>query len=294
MAKLPARHAQPQTSTRLILIWSQVVHLVTLDNGAVMRQSEAIGLGVAVTGHAILLAVLSLGIASRAGLSVPQQSVAVVLADEVGLVDTSPTPNVEAATSMAPEVGEIEPFAPDEFAEETPDEVPPPEVTKPTTQTQFAAAPKPPPRPVDRSQRRRPDRRQRGSRLGNDFLDGVTDQESLSRSRNAPGAQAGPAVTASLQREITRKLKPRWRAPSGADVEKLVTTVSWSLGRDGRVSGKPRCVNQSGVNASNRPQKALHCERAIKAVLDAQPFDTLPEKFYDSWKSVRYQFDRKL
>ncbi|MEM1133600.1 MAG: hypothetical protein AAGH53_11735 [Pseudomonadota bacterium] len=258
-----------------------------------MRQSEAIGLGVAITGHAILLAVLSLGIASRAGLSVPQQSVAVVLADEVGLVDTSPTPNVEAATSMAPEVGEIEPFAPDEFAEETPDEVPPPEVSKPTTQTQVAAAPKPPPRPVDRSQRRRPDQRQRGSRLGNDFLDGVTDQESLSRSRNAPGAKAGPAVVASLQREIANRLKPKWNKPSGADVDKLITTVRWTMKEDGSLASAPRCISQKGVTASNRPQKDKHCENAIRAVRLAAPFTTLPAKYYSSWREATFTFDWK-
>lgn len=259
-----------------------------------MRRSEAIGLGVAVIGHGALLGVLSLGIASRAQMQTPQESVAVILSDEVGLIDTSPTPKVEAATSLAPELGDIIPPEPQETPQKVSQETPPPP-TKPSNRpTQLASAPKPTPKPVDKSERRRPDQRQRGSRLSDDFLDGVSDRESLSRSQTPPAAAAGPAVVASLTREITRKLKPRWKAPSGADADQLVTTVSWSLGRSGNVSGNPRCVSQSGVNASNQTQKDLHCERAIKAVLDAQPFDTLPEEFYDSWKSVRYQFDRKL
>jgi hypothetical protein len=74
----------------------------------------------------------------------------------------------------------------------------------------------------------------------------------------------------------------------------LVTTVDWRLDKNGRVIGTPRCSSQSGVNASNSPQKTVHCERAIRAVLDAQPFSSLPSEYYEAWDNISYDFDRKL
>lgn len=274
-----------------------------------MKRSEIIGLGVAIIGHAALFGVLSLGILNPPKKIKPSEPIAVTLADTIALVDTSPAPNVEAATSIAPELGEIVP-PPEELVEldpveeviETPEQ-PSPAKTKAKASSAPAkakakpkkkVAPKKKPKPVDRSDRRRPDRRQTGSRLGGNFLDGVSDEESLSRKTTPPATRAGPAVQASLQREITRKLKPKWRAPTGADVEQLVTTVDWRLDKNGRVIGRPRCSRQSGVNASNSPQKSVHCERAIRAVLDAQPFSSLPLEYYEAWDNISYDFDRKL
>lgn len=271
-----------------------------------MKQSEVIGLGVAIICHAALFGVLSLSILNPPKKTKPSEPIAVILADDIALADTSPTPDIEAATSIAPEVGDIAP-PPEELEPETVEEtIETPEQPSPAKTIAKASSapvkakvePKPAakkkPNPVDRPDRRQPDERRTGSRLGNNFLDGVSDEESLSRKTTPPASRAGPAVQASLQREITRKLKPKWRAPTGADVELLVTTVDWSLDKNGRVIGQPRCSGQSGVNASNSPQKTVHCERAIRAVLDAQPFNSLPLEYYEAWDNISYDFDRKL
>jgi hypothetical protein len=76
-------------------------------------------------------------------------------------------------------------------------------------------------------------------------------------------------------------------------VEKLVTLVRFRLNPDGTLAGRPECTGQSGETPSNAAQKALHCERAIRAVQLAAPFD-LPDEFYDKWKLVTSRFDRRL
>lgn len=272
-----------------------------------MKRLELTGLGIATIGHIALLAVLSYGLAKPDEKFERSEPIAVSLADTVALADMSPRPDTKAATSVAPELGEIVP-PPEELAqpEEAVAEIETPPQTSPaSTATRASTAPakateKPKavaqktPKPVDRSGRRRPDQRRTGSRLGSNFLDGVSEEESLSRDNNPPAARAGPQVQASLQREITRKLKPKWRSPTGADVEQLVTTVNWRLDKSGNVLGNPRCTNQSGETPSNRPQKTVHCERAIRAVLDAQPFSSLPIEYYDAWDNISYDFDRKL
>ncbi|WP_156842939.1 TonB C-terminal domain-containing protein [Novosphingobium aquimarinum] len=154
---------------------------------------------------------------------------------------------------------------------------------KPATKSAPArATPKADPKPTAKSG---------GSRVGADFLEGVNSSEGSSRSR--PAAEIGPRVQASLASAITRQLKPHWQAPQGADADQLVTIVRFRLNRDGSLSGSPTIVRQSGVTSANEAQKERHAEQAIRAVRLAAPFN-LPEEFYDGWKTVTSQFDRRL
>ena len=116
----------------------------------------------------------------------------------------------------------------------------------------------------------------------------------------APAAQPGPrgveagAVKRALGSEIGRQLKPRWKAPTGQDVDQLVTILSWDLNKDGSLAGEPRFVDQLGEGPSNRAQAAVHKENAIKAVRAAAPFK-LPSEHYSYWKSVvSFRFDKRL
>jgi len=159
-----------------------------------------------------------------------------------------------------------------------------------------AVALRPTARPTQRvtpTQRPTPTRQAGGSRLGDDFLEGASAGERTT-SRGTPAATFGPAEQASLQQAINRELRPHWSAPQGVDAEKLVTVLAWELNADGSLAGRPRLVSQSGITDSNRPQAALHAERAIRAVQLAAPFD-LPDEFYDKWKRVSsLRFDRRL
>lgn len=141
----------------------------------------------------------------------------------------------------------------------------------------------------------RPAQKTGGSRIGNDFLEGVRGGQAAGTSRNPPAQVAGPAVQSSLLGAISREIKPHWqgKVPEGADSEKLVTILRWSLNRDGTLSGRPQLVRQEGITDANRPQAARHVEQAIRAVELAAPFD-LPEEYYDTWKRVTIKFDKRL
>jgi periplasmic protein TonB len=132
-----------------------------------------------------------------------------------------------------------------------------------------------------------------GSRIGDDFLSGQGSSTRTDETR-APAATFGASDRAALALAITRQIRPHWNAPSGADAEKLVSIVNWDLNPDGTLRGRPRCrVEPSSITESNQPQASLHCERAIRAVQLAAPFN-LPEQFYDRWKALEWQFDRRL
>jgi hypothetical protein len=202
-------------------------------------------------------------------LPVPER-MTVSLADEVSLESTAPNP-AEASAAVAPEIAPIP--------------VPPPPA-EPIAKVTPREEPRPAPRPTQT--------RAAGSRLGDEFLQGAGASE-RSDARGTPAAAFGAAEQASLAQAINRQLKPHWNAPQGVDAEQLVTVLTWELNSDGSLKGSPRVVSQSGITDSNRPQAALHAERAIRAVQLAAPFDDLPPQFYDKWKRIRtWRFDRRL
>jgi outer membrane biosynthesis protein TonB len=133
-----------------------------------------------------------------------------------------------------------------------------------------------------------------GSRIGNDFLKGVSGASGKQATTAPPAATVGPAVRSALAGAISRQLKPKWSAPQGIDAELLVTVLSWDLNPDGTLAGSPRVVRQDGITAANRAQAQRHAEQAIRAVRLAAPFN-LPPEFYPAWKRVSdFRFDRKL
>jgi hypothetical protein len=150
------------------------------------------------------------------------------------------------------------------------------------------------PAPRSGNQAVRPTATPGGSRLGEDFLKGVSGAQNSGSVATPPAAAIGPAVQSALAGSISRQLKPHWTVPQGADAEKLVTILSWSLNRDGSLAGAPQVVRQEGVTDANRAQAARHVEQAIRAVQLAAPFN-LPAEYYDAWKRVAsFRFDRKL
>jgi outer membrane biosynthesis protein TonB len=281
-----------------------------------MQRADATGLGVAAVGHVLLFGVLSLGLIT-APKPVPPltQPVDIQIVDEVGLRDTVPNPSpVEPAPSVAPEVGPpVEAPTPERtpapVAKIAPAPPPPkpalkvatpaptpklaPKVTTPALKPAPKATPAAPPRPKLALNLPRPGTAtSRGSRLGNDFLNGVSDRPTASTAQT-PRAAAGPVVEASLAREVLRQLKPHWKAPTGADAEQLRTTLSITLNRDGSVAAV-RVIETVGVTDSNRGQVRLHQEAAVKAVRLAAPF-VLPTELYDAWKVLEpVGFDKRL
>jgi len=262
-----------------------------------LSNEERIGLLAALVLHGALVAVL-LSQAVRSEVSVFPEAMTVSLATEVGLEAASPDPVAESRAAIAPTLADDPAPAPESAPAETVERaVPTPPRSSVRTATQPAptrersrpdrTAPKPSPAPATAA------KKGGGSRIGDDFLEGKGSSTSTSETR-APAAKFGSAERAALSSAITRQLRPHWSAPVGVDAEKLVSTVSWDLNPDGTLKGRPRCkTDPASITPSNQPQAGLHCERAIRAVQLAAPFN-LPEQFYDRWKALEWQFDRRL
>ena len=271
---------------------------------ASFAREERLGLGLALAAHLALFAFLALYEAGPPARLPTPERMDVSLASEVSLTSTSPNPAQAAQAAIAPELSPepaeqpVEPVEQVEVVRQPPKPLPTRPAVQPSPRPVPASKPtaKPPQRPQPAAQapaRPSPPKRAGGSRIGSDFLDGTSAGE-RTQSRGAPAAQAGPAVRASIGSAMARQIKPHWSAPQGVDSEKLVTILSWDLNPDGTLQGRPWVVSQTGFTDSNKPQAALHAERAIRAVQLAAPFD-LPEEYYSAWKSPRnIRFDRNF
>ncbi|MDJ0644219.1 MAG: energy transducer TonB [Erythrobacter sp.] len=268
-----------------------------MGESATFRSEDRAGLAVAVVLHIAVVALLVFQPVREEIMSAPQR-MTVNLASEVSLEATAPVPASESRAAIAPTLGEevapdVEEQPTETVPEATPDTPPPsnsrtataPRSQPTSTPRQNTPTPRstPTPRPTNAG----------GSRVGDDFLSGQgssTDTDNTS----APAATFGRAERAALSSAITRQLRRHWSAPQGVDAERLVSDVSWRLNPNGSLSGRPRCRTRPGsITASNRPQAALHCERAIRAVQLAAPFN-LPEQFYSRWKELEWEFNRRL
>jgi outer membrane biosynthesis protein TonB len=268
---------------------------------ASLSREERLGLGIAAVAHVALVGALWWQVRDAPTLLPIPERMTVSLADEVSLQSTAPNP-AEASAAVAPELAPVPvPAPPPEPVASREEPRPAPRPTRaavarptptPTTRPTPAATKRPVTRPTATPSPRPTQTRAAGSRLGDDFLEGAGSSE-RSDSRGTPAATFGAAEAASLNSAISRQIKPHWNAPQGVDIEKLVTLVRFRLNPDGTLVGRPSCVGQSGETPSNAAQKALHCERAIRAVQLAAPFD-LPDEFYDKWKLVTSRFDRRL
>lgn len=283
-----------------------------------MDRAEKLGLGAATAGHIVLFGLLSVGfLATPNPLKMERNPVEVTFADEVAMEAAAPRASQQPpATSVAPELGEPEPAPTPPPVEAQPEPVPvpprpqppapapipspkPQPVKPPVRQPQPAAKPSPaPPQPAARqapAPKAAPTRASptptaapKGARLGPDFLKGLTETASVSRSTQAVAPAIGAREQASLAAELKRQLKPHWRPPSGADIEKLRVTIVADLREDGSIAGEPRVIGPTGVTASNQAQAELFVERAVAAVKRAAPYQ-LPKQYYAAWKTIRPQ-----
>jgi len=116
-----------------------------------MERGERTGLAIAVAGHIVLFGLLSVGF-----LSTPNPEklkvtpIDISLVKDVALDAASPTPNQQAAQSVAPEEGAPEDAAPPEpvEAEPEPQPAPPPPAPQPKPQPKPQPRPEPKPEPA--------------------------------------------------------------------------------------------------------------------------------------------------
>ena len=277
-----------------------------------INREERTGLIVAVVLHLALFALLLVQGLFPAPTIDPPQRMTVSLAEEVGMEATAPDPVTESRASTAPTL-EINPApapaqelpVPPQVSRPVPPQVQSP-VPPPSARSNTQARRRPdPPRTESRSQpseTRAPQRSQTppqssqrsgGSRLSDNFLDGAGSSTTTDETR-IPASRIGSSAKASVIQALIRQIRPHWTAPQGVDAELLVTELDFDLNEDGSLKGAPRIRSQAGETDSNRPQRSLHAERAIRAVQLAAPFD-LPPEYYNAWKSIRgARFDRNL
>lgn len=255
-----------------------------------MDRADTTGLGFAIAAHVALFAALSLGIGAANLPRMAGDPIEVSFTDDVGLVSSAPVISREApAPSIAPELG-----APEEAAPAPAPAVAPPPLERPSpAPSHKASAPAAQPQPKQKSSAAGTRTRTSGSRFGSEFMKGLADEPTASRSQAAQASTVSAEASASLRAEVRRQLKPHWKAPTGADAEKLRTELSISLARDGTVTDI-EILRTTGQTESNRPQVRLHQEQAVRAVRLASPF-RLPAEFYDAWKQLSpIGFDKRL
>ncbi len=256
-----------------------------------LTRSEMAGLAVAAVGHAALFVLL-------AGYFLPAPNpdklvstpIAVSFAEDVGLESQAPVvSHEEVAAKLSPVEAPPEPETapPEPQPDPQPVAKPQPTPPKPVPAPDAKPAPKQPPAkpaPAAAPAKQPPKRDVRASGALDGIVAGLASQPTKGKATTPPAATAGPAVRSALVAEIQRQVKPHWAPPTGADTDKLRTTVTVALNRDGSLASEPR-VTQTGVTDSNRTQAALARERAVRAVRLAAPFK-LPAQFYDAWKTI--------
>lgn len=292
-----------------------------------MDRSDQTGLAVAVVGHALLLAVLSATLLARQAPVKPLQTpIDVSLVDEVGLVATAPQSTVPPAESRAPDPGPPEDAAAPEPSPPAPipappvpqpKAAPPPkpvEITKPAPPQKTAAAAKPAPDRTPPKRQAAPESpakaaqkpstgtsataakpRPRGSRLGDDFLKGLTDQPSTSKSTTPRAARIDAQALAGIQDAIRRQIQPcaDRQVNPGPGANAIVTTLNLRLNPDGTLAATPTVVRQTGMDDENSRYSRRVIDLGIAAFKGCAPLK-LPSEFYQTanggWNNINYNW----
>ena len=131
----------------------------------------------------------------------------------------------------------------------------------------------------------------KGSRLGSDFLKGLSPSKAPGKA-SAPHAAAISAQSMSgLIGLIASKVKPCYNPPAGgADSGQIVTILSIRMNKDGSVANVTPGA-QSGVNGSNSAYARQMADAAVRAVKRCSPITGLPPELYDGgWSDFDFRF----
>ena len=257
-----------------------------------MDRAEATGLGVAVLGHALLFAVLTLTWLAQSKPLPLTDPVEVQLVDDVGLRSAQPKVAAEEpAPSVAPEIAPPEPVAaptpqpplPQPKAKATPPPPAPSPVAKPkpshlatdlalaTTAATVTAKAKP-----------------KGARLGANFLDGISDKPSASTSKTPKAATIDAKAMAGLADAIRRQVQPcadRITNP-GPGASDIRTKLHLVMTKDGRFASTPEMMAQTGVTDDNQRYAQRVKELAIGAFTQCAPFHLPAELYQGGWNNI--------
>ena len=274
-----------------------------------IARSDQKGLGLAVVGHLLLFAALTLTIAKRVPpVQPPVEAMDVQLVDAVGLRSAAPVPATEAPQEMQ---------APDQAP---PQDAPPP-APSPTPPTPKPAEAKPLPTPVSpvpalkpkpqpaakpltdilkdvhataRSEQAGSDAKSKADRAASEkvgsLLKGVIGA-SAGKGETARAAITGPAMNG-LAAAIFRQIKPCYELGGlgGTSAVAITTLLDLHFNQDGSVAGLPQLVSQDGVNDSNRRYANQMVEISRRAVLRCAPLKLPPEMYDGGWQHIQLNF----
>src|SRR3546814_4597996 len=136
---------------------------------------------------------------------------------------------------------------------------------------------------LSRSTRDRP----RGSRLGDDFLKGITDQASDSKSQTPRASSVSPQVLAGLEAAIRRQIQPcaDRQVNPGPGANEIVTVLNLRLNRNGTLAAEPRVVRPEGVDSSNGRYSRPVSDLGLAAVKGCSPLN-LPQEYYQTSNEI--------
>jgi outer membrane biosynthesis protein TonB len=141
-----------------------------------------------------------------------------------------------------------------------------------------------------------PKARPRGSRLGDDFLKGLSDTPSQSKAANPPGAATIDArALAGIRDAIRRQIQPcaDKQVNPGPGANEIVTVLNLRMNRDGTLAANPRMVRQTGVTGENERYAQRVTDLGIAAFRACAPL-RLPAEYYETanggWSNINYNW----
>jgi outer membrane biosynthesis protein TonB len=250
-----------------------------------MDRAEKVGTGAALLFHVALIGAMSMSLAHINSTPEPP-AMEVELVEEVGL--TAATPKqvaVPPPPSQAPEIGEAEPI---EAA------TPPPPLPRPTPAPVVkpvpprATPPKPsqvvkptpprsaPPRPAPRV-----------SRIGDDFLKGISDDKLAPRAGPTPkpaAATVSAAAMAGIVQAIRRQVQPcaDRQVNPGEGASRIKVRMRLQLTRSGRLRVPPQVIGTSGVDDENARYEERVKDLAVATFTGCAPLVGLPPELYET------------
>jgi outer membrane biosynthesis protein TonB len=135
--------------------------------------------------------------------------------------------------------------------------------------------------------------RPRGSRLGNDFLKGLTSDPSPSRSEAPRAARIDARALTGIQDAISRQIQPcaDRQIDPGPGANRIVTVLNLRLNENGTLAATPTMVRQSGINDENERYARRVVDLGIAAFKGCSPL-RLPAEFYSTpgggWNNINY------
>lgn len=135
----------------------------------------------------------------------------------------------------------------------------------------------------------------RGSRLGSNFLAGLTSEASTSTSTAPRAAKIDGKAMASIVQAIARQIQPcaDRQVNPGPGANEIVTTLNLRLNEDGTLAATPRMVRQAGVTDENERYKQRVIDLGVAAFKGCSPLK-LPAEYYSTpsggWNNINFQW----